>query len=143
MKVEKVMTRNAITISPEATVVEAARKMRDKNVGSLVVVEEGTVVGITTDRLLALSVPGEGLDPRGAKVRDSMSENVISVSPEMDLSKAAKLFEELEIRYLPVVKGKKEKLVGIVSVADIAYFAREFMDCVFMEVEARARKRKK
>lgn len=143
MKVEEVMNKNVFTISPEATAVEAARRMRDGNVGSLLVVEREKVIGITTDRLLALSVLGEGLDPREVRVRDFMNENVISVSPEMDLVKVARLFEELEIRYLPVVEGKKEKIVGIVSVSDIAYFAKDLVDCVFVEMELRAKKRRK
>lgn len=142
MKVKDIMTKRAARIGPEASAREAASKMRGEKIGSLLVVdEEGKLLGITTDRIIALDVAGKGLDPRKTKVKDFMEENIISVSPEMDLAKAAKLLEELEIRYLPVVRG--DKVVGILSVSDIARFVQGFIDSIFVELTERVKKREK
>ncbi len=140
MKVRDVMTKGVVSISPAASAYEAARKMRDENIGSLLVIDGKRLLGIVTDRLVTLSVVAEGLDPKEIKVEDFMFESEVSLFPDMDLKKAAMVLEELEIRYLPVVED--EKVVGILSVSDIANFVEHFMDCIFAELGVRARERR-
>lgn len=142
MKVKEVMSKNLIWVSPETTALEAAVKMRDEIVSCLPVVKDGKLVGITTDRLLALTVVADGLDPTEVKVKEFMSENMVSVLPDMKLAKAVKLLEELEIRYLPAV-DRDNKLIGILSISDVASFVEIFVESILIELGARVRRRKK
>jgi len=140
MLVKDIMTKGAVSISPGATVKEAATMMRERKVGSLLVVDNEKLLGIITDRMIGVEVVGAGLNVEKTKVNDFMYESMVSVSPEMEATKAAHLLEELEIRYLPVtVDGK---VVGIVSTSDIANFIKDFIDCILIEVGARVAKKK-
>jgi CBS domain-containing protein len=140
MKVRDVMTKEPVVIESNKSVKEAARLLKDKKVSSLLVVKKEEIVGIVTERMIALSVAGEGKDPVKTKISEVMDENLISVPPDMELSRAAFLLEELEIRYLPVVE--EGKLVGILSISDIASVVRDLVDCILTEVGARAKRRK-
>lgn len=140
MEVRDVMTKDVVSISPDASIYEAARKMRDENIGSLLVLDHKKLVGIITDRLIALSVVAEGSDPKKARVKDFMLESEVSLAPDMDLRKAAMILQELQIRYLPVISN--DEVIGILSVSDIADFVEHFIDCIFVELGVRARKRK-
>ncbi len=139
MKVKDVMTKQPMTIGFQETARLAAEKMARAKVGSLLVVnKEGKVVGIITDRLLGLYLGRSDRKASEVKVEELMEENVISVSPEMKLTKAAKILEELEIRYLPVVE--EGKLVGILSVSDLAALVDSYIDCVLVELGARVKR---
>jgi len=140
VKVKDVMTKDVVSISPDISIYEAARKMRDENIGSLLVLDRKKLVGIITDRLIALSVVAEGNDPKRAMVKDFMLESEVSLVPDMDLRKAAMVLQELQIRYLPVISN--DEVIGILSVSDIANFVEHFIDCIFVELGVRARKRK-
>jgi len=140
VKVRDVMTKEVVSISPDISIYEAARKMRDENIGSLLVIDHKKLVGIITDRLIAMSVVAEGRSPKEAKVKDFMLESEVSLAPDMDLRKAAMVLQELQIRYLPVVNN--DEVIGILSVSDIANFVEHFIDCIFVELGVRARKRK-
>lgn len=139
MKVKDVMTKQPVTVGFQETAQVAAEKMAREKIGSLLVVnDEGKVVGIITDRILGLYLGSSDKKASEVKVEEFMEENVISVSPEMKLSKAAKILEELEIRYLPVVDG--EKLVGILSISDLAVLVESYIDCILVELGTRAKK---
>ncbi len=141
MRVKEIMTKEVVSIAPQASAMEAAEKMIKEKVGSLLVMEEGKLLGIISDRIIGLGVLVHAKDPRRARVCEFMREDVISVSPEMDLAKAAKILEELEIRYLPVVDDQG-KVVGILSISDIACFVQRYIDCILVELGARVKKRK-
>ena len=134
------MTQGIVSVSPDATVYEAAKKMKNEDIGSLLVIDDGELLGIMTERLITLSVVAEGLDPKKTKVKDVMFENAVSLFPDMDLKKAAMVLEELEIRYCPVIEHGE--VIGILSVSDIANLIEHFIDCVFAELGVRARKRR-
>lgn len=139
MKVKDVMTLNPVTIGLEESASKAAKKMMSEKVSSLLVVDgEDKVVGIITDRLLGIYLGTHSQSAEQVKVKDFMEESVISVSPEMKLVKAAKILEELEIRYLPVVEG--DKLVGILSISDLAALIDHYINCILVELGARAKK---
>ena len=119
-KIVEVMTERPRAVTPETSVREAARLMEEEDVGSLPVVEEGArLVGIVTDRDVALRVVGGGLDPEATRVGEVASADVVALSPEHDLDEALGLMARAQVRRLPIVVRENE-LVGMLSQADIA-----------------------
>jgi CBS domain-containing protein len=116
--VKDVMTPNPRTVTPETSVVEAAKLMTSEDVGPLPVVEGGELVGIVTDRDLVVRVIAEGRDPESTLVGDVCSSKPVTVSPDDDVSHALTLLAQHQVRRLPVAEG--DQIVGIVAQADIA-----------------------
>ena len=139
MQVKDIMTARVVSVSRDMTVTDAARTMRDEQVGSVLVVEDDKLVGILTDRQITHTVIADGDDPREVIVGDVMHEEFVPLEPEMDLLQALRLQRELAMRRLPVVVDGKP--VGIVSVSDIAAFVREGVDTILMEGTVRVRRR--
>ncbi len=104
-------------ISPDATVFEAVRAMDEKNVGALVVVSLGRVVGIISERDYTRKVALKGKSSKEAKVQEALTSPVISVSPEHSVEECMRLMTTHRIRHLPVLRG--ETLVGVVSIGDL------------------------
>jgi CBS domain-containing protein len=119
MRVFEVMTKNAECIRPDATVRDAAGRMRDLDVGSLPVCDNDRIVGVVTDRDIAVRSVAEGHDPRADHVRDIMTNGVTYCFEDQDIREAADLMREKQIRRLPVLSRAK-RLVGIVSLGDLA-----------------------
>jgi CBS domain-containing protein len=118
-RVADVMSRDVRVASPEDTVQQAARLMRDEDTGALPVGEEDRLVGMVTDRDVALRLVAEGKDPARTRVREVMTPEVRYVFEDEDLHRAAEAMAEQQIRRLPVVSRDK-RLVGIVSLGDLA-----------------------
>ena len=98
-KIVEVMTERPRAVTPETSVREAARLMEEEDVGSLPVVEEGArLVGIVTDRDVALRVVGGGLDPEATRVGEVASADVVALSPEHDLDEALGLMARAQVR---------------------------------------------
>jgi CBS domain-containing protein len=116
--VREAMTEDPRSIGPSASVVEAARMMRDEHVGSLPITDGDTLVGMITDRDITTRVVAEAANLATTSVGDVYSENLISVGPDKDLEEALRLMARHQVRRLPVVEDGK--LVGIVAQADIA-----------------------
>lgn len=135
MDVRDIMTPRVVSVGADATVAETAAIMRDERVGSVLVVEGGLLKGIVTDRQITHTVVAAGHDPKSVPVADIMFEEFVPLEPDMDLMVAVRLQTEMAIRRLPVVEDGKP--VGIVSVSDIAAFAKELIDCVLVEGEVR------
>ena len=110
-------TKEVILVNSDCIVAAAARKMCDKKVGGLMVVEEDTLVGIFTERDLMRRVVAEGLDPEKIKVSEVMTSSIATVPPETSVSEAANLMSQNRIRHLPVLQDGK--LYGVVSAGDI------------------------
>ena len=120
MQVKEVMTRGAECISPDATLQEAARKMKDLDVGPLPVCgDNDRLVGMLTDRDITVRAVAEGKDPRTTKVRDAMTEGVTYCFEDDDVAEAARLMREKQVRRL-VVLNRDKRLAGIVSLGDLA-----------------------
>jgi CBS domain-containing protein len=117
MNIRDVMTPNPRTLSPEDSIQNAARIMRDEDTGAIPVVENGRPVGVVTDRDIVVRAVADGgqLD---RPVRDIATTNLVSVSPDMSTREANDLMREHQVRRLPVVEG--ERLVGMVSLGDLA-----------------------
>jgi CBS domain-containing protein len=114
----EVCTKAVATISSKATVLEAARLMREKNVGALVVVNSQKPKGIITDRDIAVSVVAEGLDPAMVPVGDVMRGHPSVIREDQGIFDAVKLLSAKGVRRLPVV-DKHGKLTGIVALDDV------------------------
>jgi CBS domain-containing protein len=117
--VADVMIRDLQTVSPTASVQDAAQRMRANNIGSLPVTVESRLVGTITDRDITVRVIAEGRDPSGTLVRDAMTTGLFVIHPEQDLSDAEALMKNHQIRRLPVVETGG-RLVGYVTMATIA-----------------------
>jgi CBS domain-containing protein len=118
MLVREVMTRGVEVIDPGDTLQEAARLMRDLGVGSLPVYDD-RLVGMLTDRDITVRATAEGSDPLYERVHDAMTAGVVFCYEDQDVREAARLMKENRVRRLPVL-GRDERLVGIVSLGDLA-----------------------
>jgi CBS domain-containing protein len=116
--VRDAMTEDPRSIGASASVVEAARLMREQHIGSLPVTEDDRLVGMITDRDITTRVVAESAVPETTSVGDVYSRDLISVEPNHDLEEALQLMARHQVRRLPVVENGR--LVGIVAQADIA-----------------------
>ena len=117
--VQDLMTSNPKTIASESSVVEAAKIMRDENVGIVPIVEGERLVGTITDRDIAIKVVAEGKDARSTTVGQVASRDLVTVDPQQDLDEALRLMAQHQVRRLPVVE-EDGRLVGILAQADVA-----------------------
>src|SRR6266571_563904 len=115
--VVEIMTQSPVTIQADATAREAAGLMRDREIGSLVVVETGKPMGIVTERDIVTKVAAPDKQPSRVLVRDIMTSPVVVVHPHEEVAEAAKLMSQRKIRRLPVVQ--EGKLVGMITENDI------------------------
>lgn len=105
------------TIDPEATVLDAARKMTTAKVGALAVIENDRLVGIFSERDLMARVVAEGLDPGATKVRAVMTSDLVVADADDTLEACLSRMKQLHVRHLPVVS--QNKLVGMLSVRNL------------------------
>lgn len=128
MSLDMFCKRPVVTISPESTVYEACQFLKDKNIGCVVVQEDGKLSGILTDRDIALKVAGEEKDSRRTKVRDIMTSNPARISADKGLHDLTTLMHALHVRRMPIVDGGG-KAVGIVTLDDLlVLFADEMWE---------------
>ena len=124
-KISEVMTDRPRAIAPETSIREAARLMEEEDVGSLPVVEEGAhLVGIVTDRDIAIRAVARGLEPERTSVMDIASKDVYGLTPDDDLDDALEMMARAQVRRLPIVVRDNE-LVGMVAQADVARTSKE------------------
>ena len=137
MKLRKVMHRGVKWVSPDTSVHEICRVMTSSNIGSVPVYDEDHIVGIVTDRDIALRALGNGADILALKARDVMSKNVVFAHDDLSLSAAVKLMKRKKVRRLPVVDDNR-RMVGIVSVSDILQHAGRKVSRKLVEAVAAA-----
>jgi CBS domain-containing protein len=111
---------DVLRIEADASVFEAVERMVEHNVGSLLVTEDGNVVGIVTERDYLRRVTLQGRTDRDTAVGDIISSPLITVQPEMTVDECMALMTQRRIRHLPVVDGGE--IVGIVSIGDVVKF---------------------
>ncbi len=114
----KICIKPVVTASAQMTVDEAARAMRSKNVGALVVVNAGRPIGMLTDRDVAIEVVAKGLDPDTVRVGDIMHRKPATILQDLGILDAVKTFARTGVRRLPVVT-KNGVLVGVIAVDDM------------------------
>ena len=117
MPVRDVMRSPAKTISPDVSVIEAAQRLRDEDIGSLVVEDDGNCVGIITESDIVAVTAAEG-DTRALSVGDVMAEALVTVSPDVNIETAVERLQTNNIKKLPVVEDGT--LVGIVTTTDLS-----------------------
>jgi CBS domain-containing protein len=118
VRIQEIMTQSVVTAPPESAVQEVAALMRDRNVGSVVLVDEsGRPVGMVTDRDLTIDALADAADP-GTPVSKCATAPVVTGESDMELDEAASLMVSHRIRRLPVMD--ENMLVGIVTLDDIA-----------------------
>ena len=121
MKIQDVMTPNPMWCLPEDTSIQAARMMRELNVGIMPVVRSLTdrrLVGVVTDRDLCLGVVAMDQHPQAVPVQRCMTTNMVACQPHEDILRAADLMEEHQVRRIPVI-DPEGRLLGMVSTADL------------------------
>jgi CBS domain-containing protein len=122
--IRNAMTSNPCSIDAGKSVAYAAKMMRDEDVGIAPIVEGDRLVGVLTDRDIAVRVVAEGLDPERVKVFEVASRDVVTLDPGQDLDEALRLMARHQVRRLPVVE-EDGRLVGVVAQADVATEADE------------------
>jgi len=119
MNLNDVMTRDLVTCRDTDSLSDAATLMREINVGSLPVLSEsGNLIGMITDRDIAVRAVSVGVDPVLSQVADFMTPNPLTIAPDATAEQAAEMMADAQVRRLPVVDGGQ--LVGIVSLGDLA-----------------------
>src|SRR5262245_53708169 len=118
MSLQNFCQRPVVTISPEQTIAEACRLLRDKNVGCLVATEQEQLRGILTDRDIALKVTGEKKDPQQTKVREVMTARPTSIAVNKTLHDLTMLMHSRHVRRIPIV-DQGDKVVGMVTLDDL------------------------
>lgn len=116
--IRDVMTPDPMTVEGSATIVDAARIMRDSDIGDVIVLSDGAVKGIITDRDITIRGVAEGGDMGSQHVIDLCSTDLTTVTPDCTVNDAISLMRQKDIRRLPVVEG--ELPVGIVTLGDLA-----------------------
>ncbi len=116
--VKEIMARNIVSVSTSTPITEAAREMRDADVGNVIVEDGGEIRGIVTDRDIVVRAVAEQRDPGNTTVGEICSGDVVTVSPDERVEDAARIMRERSIRRLPVVEGGRP--VGVVSIGDLA-----------------------
>ena len=117
--VRDAMTSDPCAIDAGKDVSYAAKMMRDEDVGIAPIVEGEQLVGVLTDRDIAIKVVAEGKDPTAVHVREIASTRLVTVDPSQDLDEAMRLMARHQVRRLPVVE-EDGKLVGVLAQADVA-----------------------
>lgn len=118
LKVKDVMVTDLVTVDADVNMKEAVKRMNDFEIGCLLVIENGRIVGILTERDVLRRVVAESRKPEETLVKEVMTKPLVVVDPEATLKDAVELMFSKKIKKLPVVKGGK--LVGLVTLTDIA-----------------------
>jgi CBS domain-containing protein len=116
--IREVMTADPRTVEPNDSVVDAARQMRDGDVGDVLVTENGGLAGILTDRDIAVRVVAEGRDPQSTKVGDVCTRDPVTLTVDQTVEDAIRIVREHDVRRIPVVQDGRP--AGVVSIGDLA-----------------------
>jgi CBS domain-containing protein len=117
--IKDVMTSDPCTIDAGKSVAYAAKMMRDEDVGLAPIVEGDKLIGMLTDRDIAVRVVAEGRIPDQVTAREVASKQVVTIDPQQDLDEALRIMAKHQVRRLPVVE-EDGRLVGVVAQADVA-----------------------
>lgn len=126
-------TATVWSITPEATVFEAIRLMADKNIGSLLVMAGGKLLGVFTERDYTRKVALHGKSSRDTRVREIIASDTVTVAPDDSIEDCMRLMTENRVRHLPVVDG--DKVIGIVSIGDLVNWIISAQDATIAQME--------
>ncbi len=117
-QVKDLMARNLATVDPHAPVAEAARLMRDEDVGAVIVEDQNQLIGLLTDRDIAVRAVAEDRSPHETEVGEIASKDLETLRPDDDVDAAVELMRATAVRRAPVVE--EGRVVGILSLGDLA-----------------------
>jgi CBS domain-containing protein len=117
-QVKEIMTAQPLTLDKDATIAEAAKLMRDRGIGDVIVVDGESAEGIVTDRDIVIRGVAEGADPETTRLGQVVSGDLTSVAPDDPVERAIELVRGKAIRRVAVLDGGKP--VGIISIGDLA-----------------------
>lgn len=121
-KCNDVMTKDPVCCLPEDTVVKAAQLMKNKDIGCIPIIENEnarSLIGIVTDRDLALAIVAEGRNPKHTTLKDVMTDTIVSCRAEDNLQEVMDVMSDYQLRRMPVV-DYENRIIGIVTQADVA-----------------------
>jgi CBS domain-containing protein len=123
MKVKEAMHKGAAWVSPDTPVSEVAKLMSEHDIGSIPIGENDKLIGMVTDRdIVCKGLAQNGADLRDTTARDVMTDGIHCCREDDDLAKAVRHMEQLQIRRLPVINGKK-RMVGMLALGDVSHAA--------------------
>ena len=126
MQVSEIMTTSPVTVKAGTSIVEVAKVMKTYRISSVIVMSDEEIAGIlTVDDVVRLAV-AVGMDLEKTPIDNIMTRDVITVSPDRDITDVMNLFGEFEIRQLPVVNN--DKLVGFITLKDVLRFEPAMLD---------------
>lgn len=124
MKVKKMMHKGVEWVSPDTTIAALAKKMQQFDIGAIPVGENDRLIGMVTDRDIAIRGVADGKDPSKLTARDVMTKGVIYCRDNEDVDEAARIMESKQIRRLPVIDANK-RMVGMISLGDVSHAASQ------------------
>lgn len=133
ISVHDAMTTKPVIAHFDDTIKYCAKKMRDNDVGSIVIVDKNIPVGIISEKDIVEKVVAKGLDPNKLKAKTIMVKNLITISPDKDLYEAIELMAKEEIRKLPVVQNKR--FLGLITSKDILKIEPSLFDLISSKLE--------
>jgi CBS domain-containing protein len=133
MQVKDVMTKGIACVDMKSSAADAAKKMKDQNVGTIMVIDSDQLKGIVTDRAIVTKAVADQQDPRQVPVSNIMTTEIIGCRESDDVMDAVKTMGENKIRRMPVINDQ-DQLVGVVSIADIAQEMKPCIDSMFDEM---------
>lgn len=116
--VRDVMTADPVSLPADATVNDAARRMKENDIGDVIVLQDDRVWGVVTDRDLVVRALAEGRDPGATLLADICSRDIATLSPGDAIGDAVRLMRERAVRRIPIVEG--DRAVGVISIGDLA-----------------------
>lgn len=139
IKVGDAITKNPITISPEATLKQCADLMAKKHIGSVLVEEKGKIVGILSEQDIVRKAVAKGTAGK-KKVKDLMETNLITITPDKDIFDAIRVMRDYNIRHLPVMN--KNEFLGLVTMKDILKLEPDLFELLVEKFELREEEKK-
>ncbi|MFL6239351.1 MAG: CBS domain-containing protein [Actinomycetes bacterium] len=116
--VRDVMAKNPVTLPGSTPLVEAAKNMKEKDIGDIIIVDGDKLRGVVTDRDIVVRGIAEGRDPNSTKLEDVCTSDLVTLPPDASVDEAAKLMRDKAIRRIPVEENGKP--IGIISIGDVA-----------------------
>lgn len=133
ISIRDAMTTKPIVASREDSIKYCAQKMKENDVGSIIILEQITPVGIISEKDIVERVVAKGLDPTKVKAKSIMVKNLITISPDKDLYQAIELMAKEEIRKLSVIENKK--FIGLITSKDILKIEPSLFEILSAKIE--------
>ncbi|MFT4310702.1 MAG: CBS domain-containing protein [Candidatus Woesearchaeota archaeon] len=134
------MTKHPVTITKETTIQQCAQQMKQHDVGSLLIVEHGTFIGIVTEQDIVYRAVAQHIDTATTPAKDIMSSTIYTIGPDVDLYDALVHMRDASIRQLPIVQDGK--LLGYLTLKDVLKIQPDLFDLLVEHIELREEERK-